>query len=136
MIDEVTTDELTAHVTRLRGALPVGVPLSAKQLQIIHLRARGLTNKEIAGELRVSDQTIKNHISMVLVKLAVTTTEEAFTALGWLSPPDQPVAVARPHRRRQLVGDPFADTRKIISLTARIAYYTACLQDALEELAR
>ena len=38
------------------------VGLTRKEQQIIHLVARGMTNKEIAREFSLSEQTVKNHI--------------------------------------------------------------------------
>ena len=36
--------------------------LTRRQQQIVPLIARGLTNKEIASHLNLSEQTVKNHI--------------------------------------------------------------------------
>jgi DNA-binding NarL/FixJ family response regulator len=46
-------------------------PLSRRELQVLELIARGSTNKEIAQELAISNQTVKNHVSSILRKLAV-----------------------------------------------------------------
>jgi two-component system response regulator DegU len=37
-------------------------PLTTREVDIISLMAQGFANKQIAGELDVSEQTIKNHI--------------------------------------------------------------------------
>lgn len=63
------------------------VPLSAREMQILQHVARGSSNKEIAHELRISQQTVKNHISSILRKLNVKDrTEAAVYALrhGWI----------------------------------------------------
>lgn len=45
--------------------------LTHREQQLIPLVDRGLTNKEIAAELRVSEQTIKSHIHRMLRKIGV-----------------------------------------------------------------
>lgn len=48
--------------------------------------AEGHVMKEVAHELGVSEQTIKNHLSAVYHKLEVHNLIGAFKALGWLRP--------------------------------------------------
>jgi DNA-binding NarL/FixJ family response regulator len=45
--------------------------LSPRELDVLRLVARGLSNAEIAGELFLSDATIKTHVSRILHKLAL-----------------------------------------------------------------
>jgi DNA-binding NarL/FixJ family response regulator len=62
-------------------------PLSAREMSILQLIARGASNKEIARELSISRQTVKNHMSSILRKLAVNDrTQAAVLALrrGWI----------------------------------------------------
>ncbi len=46
-------------------------PLSSREVEILDYIARGNSNKEIAKSLKISDQTVKNHITSILKKLAV-----------------------------------------------------------------
>lgn len=50
---------------------PLYSPLSAREIEILDYIARGNSNKEIAKSLKISDQTVKNHITSILKKLSV-----------------------------------------------------------------
>lgn len=63
------------------------VPLSPREMEILQFITRGASNKEIAHELGISRQTVKNHMSSILKKLAVNDrTQAAVLALrrGWV----------------------------------------------------
>lgn len=62
-------------------------PLSAREMEILRLVVKGMSNKEIAYQLGISHQTVKNHITAVLGKLGVADrTQAAVYALrqGWV----------------------------------------------------
>ena len=44
-------------------------PLTPRETQILRLMGEGYLNKQIAGELSLSEQTIKNHVTSILRKL-------------------------------------------------------------------
>lgn len=46
----------------------IGLRLTRRQQELIPMIARGLTNKEIASHLNLSEQTVKNHIHRMLRK--------------------------------------------------------------------
>jgi DNA-binding NarL/FixJ family response regulator len=48
------------------------MPLSTRELAVLDCVAQGFSNKEIADELFVSEQTVKNHMTSVLRKLNAT----------------------------------------------------------------
>jgi len=45
--------------------------LTSRELEVLHMLARGLSNAEIAGALLVGDATIKTHVTRVLMKLGL-----------------------------------------------------------------
>jgi DNA-binding NarL/FixJ family response regulator len=63
------------------------VPLSPREMEILQFIAQGKSNKEIAFDLGISRQTVKNHMTSILRKLAVNDrTQAAIYALrrGWI----------------------------------------------------
>jgi DNA-binding NarL/FixJ family response regulator len=52
-------------------------PLTSRETEVLDCIARGYLNKEIAVELNISEQTIKNHVTSVLRKLNANARTEA-----------------------------------------------------------
>ena len=52
-------------------------PLTARELEILGLMARGAANQDIAAQLCLSVGTVKGHINHILGKLAVRNRTEA-----------------------------------------------------------
>lgn len=62
-------------------------PLSERELLVLRLAARGLSNKEIGNELALSERTVQTHLSHIFAKAGVASrTEAAIAGLrrGWL----------------------------------------------------
>lgn len=63
------------------------LPLSGREMEVLSFITRGLSNKEIANTLKISHQTVKNHVTAILRKLGVDDrTQAAVFALqrGWV----------------------------------------------------
>lgn len=63
---------LAAHATRPE--------LTARELDVLALIVRGMGNKQIAGELKIAEYTVKNHVKNVLSKLGVEDRTQAATS--------------------------------------------------------
>ncbi|MFC8502970.1 response regulator [Pedococcus sp. NPDC057267] len=69
-----------ALMSRRQGERPsaVGAPrLTERELEVLRLVARGLANKEIAHDLFISENTVKNHVRNILEKLQLHSRMEA-----------------------------------------------------------
>jgi len=64
--------------TRMHGR--VLSQLSPREIEVLQLVARGLSNKEIGAELRVVEGTIKIHVTNILAKLRVNDRTQAILA--------------------------------------------------------
>ena len=66
---------------------PMFAPLTGREVEILDCIARGRSNKQIAMDLGISDQTVKNHITAILRKLNVNDrTQAVIYAMrhGWI----------------------------------------------------
>jgi DNA-binding NarL/FixJ family response regulator len=67
--------------TRLMGHMrsPAGEMLSPREVEILQFVATGLSNKEIAGKLQISETTVKSHLLHIFAKLQVNDRTQAVT---------------------------------------------------------
>jgi len=65
-------------IGRARG--PTERALSAREIEVLALVARGVSNKIIAKDLRISEATVKTHLLHIFAKLGVDDRTAAVTA--------------------------------------------------------
>lgn len=66
-----------AFAERRSGAAERVADLPPRQRQVLQLMARGLLNKQIAWELKISEKTVKMHRALMIERLRVNTSAEA-----------------------------------------------------------
>jgi DNA-binding CsgD family transcriptional regulator len=88
---DASAEELTAAIHALSQGLVVGEPallfevdepaesgpLTERENEVLGLLARGMSNKQIAAMLGISEHTVKFHVSSIYTKLNVTNRAEA-----------------------------------------------------------
>lgn len=75
-LDQTLTRRILAELVRRRALQPVTAEaadglLTTRELQILGLLARGMSNEEIARELVVEIATVKSHLARMLPKIGV-----------------------------------------------------------------
>jgi DNA-binding NarL/FixJ family response regulator len=63
-------------------------PLTEREMDVLHLAAKGFTNKAIGLQLTISDRTVQGHLAHIFAKLHATSRTEAVmraVSLGWIS---------------------------------------------------
>jgi DNA-binding NarL/FixJ family response regulator len=79
--DEVHLDPAAARILakgmRTRSAAPAVDPLTERELEVLALVGRGLSNKEIATDLGITERTARTHVSNILGKLGLASRTQA-----------------------------------------------------------
>lgn len=79
LIQPVVASRLLQRVSSMMQPEPPGETLTARELEVLQLLARGYRNKEIASDLFITERTVKFHVGVILSKLGVSTRTEAVT---------------------------------------------------------
>jgi len=85
-VDPDIAGKLLAHAARTSPAPKTKIveELSEREVEVLKLLARGLTNADIAQRLFLSEGTVRNYVSAILAKLDVTDrTQAAILALRY-----------------------------------------------------
>jgi DNA-binding NarL/FixJ family response regulator len=79
-IDPAVAGKLLQNVAQRAttpGVAPWSAHLSEREHEVLHLLARGLSNAAIAQTLHLSEGTVRNYVSTILVKLDVADRTQA-----------------------------------------------------------
>lgn len=85
--------EILSDIQRGKCFFPKDTPyleeLTASEKEVLELLSTGITRKEIAGRLYLSERTVSNHLQHIFDKLQVSSAVEAIamgTQMGYISP--------------------------------------------------
>ncbi|MEL6527079.1 MAG: response regulator transcription factor [Chloroflexota bacterium] len=76
LLQPIIASKLMAHISQ-QNQSPIVESLTERESEVLNLLAEGMTNKEIASELVVTERTIKFHVSAILGKLNAANRTEA-----------------------------------------------------------
>lgn len=79
LLTPVVASRLLRHIERGTETDPEAVAFTPREEDVLRLLARGLQNKEIAGQLHISERTVKFHVAALLRKLGAGNRTEAVT---------------------------------------------------------
>lgn len=84
MVDAITTVHagkryVPGHIASRLAERMMRTDLTARELEILKMLAKGPTNKEIAQALGISDNTVRNHVNSIIEKLEVSDRTAAAT---------------------------------------------------------
>jgi DNA-binding NarL/FixJ family response regulator len=83
-IEAVAAGLIVTHPEALdsaNGAIPAATPgpLTHREIEVLRMLSEGLANKEIAWRLKISEHTVKFHVSSLFQKLNASSRTEAVT---------------------------------------------------------
>jgi len=87
VLDPSVTGALMAQLFHKSETQPVELP-TEREMEVLHLVAKGYTNKAIGVQLGISDRTVQGHLAHVFDKLQASSRTEAVmraVSLGWIS---------------------------------------------------
>jgi DNA-binding CsgD family transcriptional regulator len=68
---QLWSEKARRELARIGGRTTDGTSLTASEERVAALVAEGLTNKQVAGRLFVTDRTVEGHLSRIYAKLGV-----------------------------------------------------------------
>jgi DNA-binding NarL/FixJ family response regulator len=91
VLDATILPKLLAQITHSKTT-QFFEPLSEREIEILSLVAKGLTNKVVGGQLNISDHTVQGHVARIFEKLQANSRTEAVMrgiSLGLISLPEE-----------------------------------------------
>lgn len=91
-----TTRRVISQLTAKHGRpkdIPVFAPVTEREFEVLKLAAKGVSNKDIAENLGLSNRTVQTHLSNIFKKLSVASRTEAILyglKRGWFMMKDLP----------------------------------------------
>jgi DNA-binding NarL/FixJ family response regulator len=85
-IQQAIAQKIVSFVTQQKNQAPVEA-LTEREMEVLTAMTKGLTNKAIAIQLRISDRTVQGHIAHIFDKMGVSNRTEAVmraVAMGWI----------------------------------------------------
>lgn len=79
LIQPVVASKVLDKLAELSKKSPASETLSEREIEVLKLMAKGVSNSNIAEELSITQSTVKTHITSIFQKLNVTTRTEAVT---------------------------------------------------------
>ncbi len=70
---------LPRHIATRLAERMMRTNLTSRELEVLNMLAKGLTNKQIGHALNISDNTVRNHVNSIIEKLEVSDRTEAAT---------------------------------------------------------
>ena len=77
LLDPAVTKHVLARLRRFHEAADQLSVLTKQEREILDLIGKGLTNRQIAGEMHLAEKTVKNYVSGLLAKLGMSHRVEA-----------------------------------------------------------
>src|SRR6478609_4150446 len=92
LLDPAVTEKVLERIRRIASSDEPDelAALTSQERKILALVAEGMTNKEIAAEVFLSDKTVKNYVSSILAKLNLERRAQAAAYVAKLKGPGQP----------------------------------------------
>ena len=82
MIEPAVISRVLNRLTELSNRAAQGpdhLSLSDREVEVLQLMAKGSANKQIAGDLSITESTVKTHVANIFQKLDVSHRTEAVT---------------------------------------------------------
>lgn len=80
LLEPSITSKLLSHINNSeKKTLDSGDTLTEREMEVLQLLGKGMTNKEIGAELYITERTVKFYVSAILSKLNASNRTEAVT---------------------------------------------------------